>query len=111
MHSIRHQIAFTSYAFDNTLFSNTPTEGSKFLQGFVSLFGRCLGGHFVVCVVIVLWTVPHLARSVRRSCGQVVELEAAEDDLDNIQQEIKMLQAFNCPQLTRYHGSFIVGRY
>ncbi|CAM9745519.1 unnamed protein product, partial [Ectocarpus fasciculatus] len=40
---------------------------------------------------------------------KVVELEAAEDDLDNIQQEIKMLQAFNCPQLTRYHGSFIVG--
>lgn len=40
----------------------------------------------------------------------MVELEAAEDDLDNIQQEIKMLQTFNCPQLTRYHGSFIVGR-
>ncbi|CAM9650979.1 unnamed protein product, partial [Hapterophycus canaliculatus] len=40
---------------------------------------------------------------------QVVELDAADDDLDSIQQEIKMLQAFNCPQLTRYHGSFIVG--
>lgn len=40
-----------------------------------------------------------------------MELEAAEDDLDSIQQEIKMLQAFNCPQLTRYHGSFIVGRF
>ena len=42
---------------------------------------------------------------------QVVELEAAEDELESIHQEIQMLQAFNCPQLTRYHGSFIVGRY
>lgn len=41
---------------------------------------------------------------------QVVELEAAEDELESIHQEIQMLQAFNCPQLTRYHGSFIVGR-
>lgn len=40
-----------------------------------------------------------------------MELDAAEVELDSIQQEIQMLQAFNCPQLTRYYGSFIVGRY
>ena len=41
---------------------------------------------------------------------QVVELEDAGDELESIQQEIQMLQAFDCPQLTRYHGSFVVGR-
>lgn len=41
---------------------------------------------------------------------QVVELEDAGDELDSIQQEIQMLQAFDCPQLTKYHGSFVVGR-
>lgn len=42
---------------------------------------------------------------------QIVELEAAEDGLEGIQQEVQMLQAFNCPQLTRYYGSIVVGRY
>ena len=43
--------------------------------------------------------------------AQVVELEEAGDELENIQKEIQMLQAFDCPQLTRYYGSFIVGRW
>lgn len=60
--------------------------------------------HIRTSPLLYLGTPKHAGRR------KVVELEAAEDDLDSIQQEIKMLQAFNCPQLTRYHGSFIVGR-
>lgn len=69
---------------------------------------------FCRCVVAVVCRLRRVVSGLRRATcallGKVVELEAAEDDLDSIQQEIKMLQAFNCPQLTRYHGSFIVGR-
>ncbi|CAM9847974.1 unnamed protein product [Choristocarpus tenellus] len=40
---------------------------------------------------------------------KVIDLDAAEDEIEEIQREIQMLQACKCPQLTRYHGSFIVG--
>ena len=78
------------------------------------LFCSFLGHSCRFCIVVVCGlrlASPRLTSPCAFCSAQVVELEAAEDDLDNIQQEIKMLQAFNCPQLTRYHGSFIVGRY
>ncbi|CAM9723806.1 unnamed protein product [Discosporangium mesarthrocarpum] len=40
---------------------------------------------------------------------KIIDLDAAEEEIEEIQQEIQMLQACKCPQLTRYHGSFIVG--
>ncbi|CAM9576040.1 unnamed protein product [Phaeothamnion confervicola] len=40
---------------------------------------------------------------------QVIDLDAQDDEIDDIQQEIQALQGCNCPQLVRYHGSFMVG--
>ncbi|CAM9705604.1 unnamed protein product [Chrysoparadoxa australica] len=38
---------------------------------------------------------------------KIINLDQAEDDIDDIQQEISMLTSFQCPQLTQYYCSFI----
>jgi serine/threonine-protein kinase 24/25/MST4 len=40
---------------------------------------------------------------------KIVDLEAAGDEIDDIQQEIHVLSQCACPQLTQYIGSFTVG--
>ncbi|GLE05256.1 hypothetical protein PINS_up014256 [Pythium insidiosum] len=40
---------------------------------------------------------------------KIIDLEAAGDELDDIQQEIHVLSQCSCEQLTKYLGSFIVG--
>lgn len=40
---------------------------------------------------------------------KIVDLEAGQDELDDVQQEIKVLSQCSCDQLTRYITSFIIG--
>ncbi|KAF0697682.1 Aste57867_11653 [Aphanomyces stellatus] len=40
---------------------------------------------------------------------KIVDLEAAEDEIDDVQKEIAVLSQCSCLQLTKYMGSFIVG--
>ncbi|RHY70646.1 hypothetical protein DYB38_001868 [Aphanomyces astaci] len=40
---------------------------------------------------------------------KIVDLEAAEDEIDDVQKEIAVLSQCSCAQLTKYMGSFIVG--
>jgi serine/threonine protein kinase len=39
---------------------------------------------------------------------KIIDLDKAQDEMDDVQQEIAVLQTCNCPHLTKYHGSFIV---
>ncbi|ETV97829.1 STE/STE20/YSK protein kinase, variant 2 [Aphanomyces invadans] len=40
---------------------------------------------------------------------KIVDLDAAEDEIDDIQKEIAVLSQCSCAQLTKYMGSFIIG--
>nr|CCA17871.1 protein kinase putative [Albugo laibachii Nc14] len=49
-------------------------------------------------------------KETKECCAvKIVDLEAAQDELDDVQQEIKVLSQCSCDQLTRYITSFIVG--
>ena len=43
--------------------------------------------------------------------AKVINLEEAGDEMDDAQQEIAVMSDCNCPQLTKYHASYVVGRY
>lgn len=43
--------------------------------------------------------------------AKVINLEEAGDEMDEAQQEITVMSFCNCPQLTKYYASYVVGRY
>ncbi|CAN0029225.1 unnamed protein product, partial [Heterosigma akashiwo] len=49
------------------------------------------------------------AGNISVAAFKCINLEDAEDDLEDIQKEVAMLANVSCPQLTQYYGSLIQG--
>eukprot|EP01041_Mallomonas_annulata_P011332 gene11332-23716_t len=43
--------------------------------------------------------------------AKIINLEHASDEMDDAQQEIAIMSDCNCPQLTKYFASYVVGSY
>jgi serine/threonine-protein kinase 24/25/MST4 len=48
--------------------------------------------------------------SKRIVAAKVINLEEADDDVEDVQQEISVMSNSNCPQLTKYFASFVHDR-
>lgn len=78
-------------------------------------FGEVYKGYVTQCTVhpIIPTHSPSPERSIDKRSKQVVaikiiDLESAEDEIEDIQQEIKILSELDCDACTRYFGSYLL---
>lgn len=70
--------------------------------------------HPCVCVRTTADTTPSSANSVDRRTGQavaikIIDIESAEDEVEDIIQEIAILSELQSPYVTKYYGSYAKG--